>query len=907
MSYISSVCSQENSYFYFMKLSPLVYLLFFLLLSRFVAGAKLPPGFAEELIVDQLDPARMAIADDGRLFLAEKNGIIKIYKEGSLNPDPFLELVVDNFNERGLTGMVLDPDFDSNGFIYLFYTVLNENVNRVSRFTAGGDYAIPGSEVVLLESETLGGSIHNGGEMVFGPEGKLYIAFGDGSFGHLPQDTSSLFGKILRINSDGSIPADNPFYEDFEGIFRSIYAIGFRNPFTFDIDFNTGKILANDVGNMVWEEINEIVAGKNYGWPLVEGNYESGEVPDNYLDPVFSYPHEDGKCAVIGAAFYNPEESIFPSKYMGKYLFADYCKGFIRTLDPLTYNIVDTFATDIDRPISIKVANNGDVYYIARSGIGDGSQVDNTSSDKGKVYRIYYVGEGIPFISKSPSNQLLSVGEEANFEIVSGGADDLKYQWFKNDVAISNEEQETLKIENVQLVMSGDRFYCQVFNDLDTIKSAEAVLEVTSNNRPQISITMPMNNNSYNAGEVIQFEGNAVDLEDGVIAASKLRWKINFHHDNHTHPFVVDYIGEDGLLTIPQTGEISDNVWYSLSLSTEDGEGLNNSAFVEIFPNKTDFEIRTEPSGILVNIDGQSSITPVLTKSVIGMQRTLVAPRVHYEGNDIYVFDQWDNGHEHPLLVFEVDNSEQKFTAQYRKIDPSNGEGLLGYYFNGINEDEGQALFTRVDTVINFDWGEESPQTPTINSDLFTVKWRGKIKPLFTDNYKFYTSNDDGARLTINDQLVIDDWTNHGLLERSGRIELMADTWYDLELDYFDAYSAAAISLSWSSGLVLKDIVPKEVLFLPDGVDLEGASIVAKVLYDDLNQSKKLKIISNKLQNVQYHIYDVSGKLLFSTETFEILIGENIVDLNTTVAQNQMLILMLIDDNKEFHTVKFWN
>ena len=153
----------------------------------------------------------------------------------------------------------------------MYYTVPDQGHNRVSRFTANGNAAVPGSEMVLLDLDPLFGAHHNAGAMVFGDDGKLYIAVGDGTSGTTPQNLESLLGKILRINKDGSIPTDNPFYEDTYGDYRSIWATGVRNPFAMCVQPGTGRIFITDVGSTDFEELNEILKGKNYGWPIIEG------------------------------------------------------------------------------------------------------------------------------------------------------------------------------------------------------------------------------------------------------------------------------------------------------------------------------------------------------------------------------------------------------------------------------------------------------------------------------------------------------------------------------------------------------------------------------------------------------------------------------------------------------------
>src|SRR6185369_6849026 len=191
--------------------------------------------------------------------------------------------------------------------VYVYYTATTPAVhNRVSRFTANGDVAAAGSETVLLELNNLSGATnHNGGSLHFGKDGKLYIAVGENANGANSQTLGNLLGKILRINSDGSIPTDNPFFGTATGANRAIWAMGLRNPFTFAFQPGSGRMLINDVGQNTWEEINDGIAGSNYGWPDTEGATSD----PRFRSPIFFYGHGTSSttgCAISGAAFYNP-------------------------------------------------------------------------------------------------------------------------------------------------------------------------------------------------------------------------------------------------------------------------------------------------------------------------------------------------------------------------------------------------------------------------------------------------------------------------------------------------------------------------------------------------------------------------------------------------------------------------
>jgi glucose/arabinose dehydrogenase len=333
----------------------------------------LPPGFsATPVATGVAAPTAMALAPDGRIFVAEQGGRLRVIKNGVLLQDPFVTVTVNAAGERGLLGVAFHPHFARKPFVYVYYTATLPTVhNRISRFIADGDRAVPGSEQILLELDNLSAINHNGGAIHFGVDGKLYAGVGENRNGSNAQTLDNLLGKILRLNPDGSIPPDNPFFTRAVGKNRAIWARGLRNPFTFDIQRGVGRIFINDVGANTWEEINRGVAGANYGWPAFEGP----ESDARFRPPIFAYTHSQG-CAIAGAAFYDPVTVRFPSEYVGDYFFADLCGGWIRRFDRLT-GVVTTFATGISLPVDLQVSDDGFLYYLAR-GTGTVWKVDFT-------------------------------------------------------------------------------------------------------------------------------------------------------------------------------------------------------------------------------------------------------------------------------------------------------------------------------------------------------------------------------------------------------------------------------------------------------------------------------------------------------------------------------------------------
>jgi glucose/arabinose dehydrogenase len=359
-------------------------------------AANLPTGFTETKLIGSVNATCVDVLPDGRVLLCEKTGRIRVYKNGNWLTAPLLTVDADFAEERGLLGLAVDPDFAKNPYVYIYYTAKNPTHNRISKFLIEGD-AVKGQETVLLDLNNLGalrsGGWHNGGAIHFGKDGKLYIATGNNAIQNNSQSMDNLLGKLLRINTDGTIPNDNPFYGTAAGNNRAIWALGLRNPYTGDVNPVTGKFLFNDVGDGGFEEINEGKSGNNYGYPKSEGhaNTAPSGLTGVYGDPVSNYSHGDG-CAITGGAFYHPAANGFGTEYADLYFYSDYCNGWIKTLNTANGNAVKPFATGIPRPIYISAAPDGNLYYVCRgaraAGQASGSAEDNASTSDGSLYRI---------------------------------------------------------------------------------------------------------------------------------------------------------------------------------------------------------------------------------------------------------------------------------------------------------------------------------------------------------------------------------------------------------------------------------------------------------------------------------------------------------------------------------------
>lgn len=262
-------------------------------------------------------PTALAFDPEGRLFIAEKAGTVRIAMRGMLREKPVIELRPHTFFECGLVGIALDPDYSRSPFMYVFATISPDEQQIVRYRIANGVGVEP--HVVRAHLPT-SGSIHNGGCLRFGPDGMLYFSIGDNGIADLAQDATSLAGKVCRITREGATPQDNP-YTTATGAPSAIYATGFRNPFRFCFD-EQGRLFVTDVGSFGTprrEEINLVRPGRNYGWPAREGGTLDGD-GGGYTAPILDYADE-GTC-VAGIVAYSGDH--FPENYRGNLFHLDY-------------------------------------------------------------------------------------------------------------------------------------------------------------------------------------------------------------------------------------------------------------------------------------------------------------------------------------------------------------------------------------------------------------------------------------------------------------------------------------------------------------------------------------------------------------------------------------------------------
>ena len=576
-------------------------------------AANVPTGFVDRQIYSGfVSPTAVHLLPDGRVLVLEQNGVVRIVRDDTLLSAPFYTVPnVDVFVETGCLGVTSDPDFMSNGHVYLYCTIREGDrvFNRILRVTAQGDGVVEGSARAILDLPTippdpLDGSriyTHLGAPMQFGADGKLYVAVGGHENSRVsPPENSysqrmdSPFGKLLRINPDGSFPADNPFYNT-AGVYPGIYSSGLRNPFGMDIQRNTGRIFINDVGAGSYEEIIDARPRENYGWPFFEGNSSDAR----FTNGIYVYAHENDsagrfRCAVTGGAFYDPLTVQFPGSYVGKYLFADYCAGTVSILDPATPTFDTEFISGMVAPVGLTVSPEGSLYYLARHTTGTVADGDGL----GLLGKVEYTGTQLPRLSEHPTNQTAYIGTSVTFRVVQQGATSI--QWQRNGANIPGATSAAYTLSSVSEADSGAEFRAVLQNAFGTTTSNTATLTVTDNRLPQASIIRPEPGEGYGPEVVLEYSGSASDAEDGTLPPSAFTWQANFHHDTHTHPFFSARTGSlSGSATVPDFEATTANTWMRFMLTVQDSAGQSTTVTRDLYPRHQLGSLR--PSGTPTN------------------------------------------------------------------------------------------------------------------------------------------------------------------------------------------------------------------------------------------------------------------------------------------------------------------
>ncbi len=685
----------------------------------------LPSGFVLEDVATNLAlGVAFDFAPDGRIFIAEKAGTVRIVQNGQLLASRFIDISaqVNSFGDRGLLGIAVHPNFPVEPYVYLSFTydppqVLNHTsddfakpdargarVARVIRLTAdaneGYNKAVAGSELILLGANStwvnsgnpfarndysipacgaLGAFVenclpadetsHTIGALKFGLDGSLFVASGDGcDFTTVEENCTralsldSLAGKILRIDAmTGEGLASNPFYDGNPNSNASkVYNLGLRNPFRFTLDPVTGEPVVGDVGWGTWEEINK-GRGANFAWPCYEGGYA-----ENLLQG--AYAGFDACQAFYASQSATPALYAYAHAGTGNSIqVGDFYAG---TSYPVAYRGALFFSDFNDRFIKyLQFDASGALQSVQDFGTEAGLVQLSTGADsnfylmniyEGKLKRLRYVASS----NNAPVAQFTATP-------VAGSA--------PLDVSFSNTsydaDGEPLSYAwdfgdggnsteaSPVYTYANNGVYTAILNVTDTNNATTQATKLISvgNSLPVPVITSPAAGFRYNVGDTISFTGSATDGEDGNLTGSSLEWSVILHHNEHRHfDGITPVSGTSGSFVAEDHG---DNTYLELCLTATDSQGASQETCQDLYPNTVQISLDTVPSGLQLSWQGVSRATPFTVTSLVGSSHSLTA--LNEQGS--YRFSNWSNGGARVHSI-TLDNQPRTFVATYEQV-----------------------------------------------------------------------------------------------------------------------------------------------------------------------------------------------------------------------------------------------
>ena len=598
-------------------------------------------GFSTEVFatVKKFQTVGFTFAPDGRVFIWEKPGVVRIMKNGVILPQPFIDIStrVNQVGDRGLIGLALDPKFSTNGFVYLLYVYENlgnpsdpapktARLTRVQADPANPDSFLINSEVVLMGkigsgpcgnfpvgSDCMGSdaSAHTVGTVKFGIDGKIYVGMGDGGafdfadpLSFRAQDLNTYNGKIMRINPDGTAPSDNPFFDgNVNSVKSKIYSYGLRSPYRFTHKPGTSDVYLGDVGNTQFEEINR-GRGVNFGWPCYEGTTTNpafqaafparcAAIPASGItQPIHTYARSAG-AAIVGGPFYTATN--YPVKYRGSMFFADYVQGFIQRLSfDANNNVsgVQSFATNVNSPVHIEQGPDGLLYYL--------------SIAAGEIRRVKFSGTAP---SAAASSTLPSPTSPYTVAFSSNGSSDpagssLTYQWDFGDATTS-----TVANPTHTYVATGVKTFVVklTVTNAQGLTATSSVNVVVGSRPPVATITAPANGITPKAGDTVTFTGTISDPDES-LPASAMKWSVLLHHNTHIHPGVTA-TGASGSFVVENHAVAGETFFYEIVLTVTDSAGVTDVKRVNVNTFVSPPPVNLPPTVSLIAPANNSTVT----------------------------------------------------------------------------------------------------------------------------------------------------------------------------------------------------------------------------------------------------------------------------------------------------------
>jgi glucose/arabinose dehydrogenase len=674
-------------------------------------SGSLPAGFQDVTVTTGLSkPVAMTWAPDGRIFVAEKPGTVRVIDaKGALQSTPILDISdhVNNYGDRGLLGIATDSDFATNHFLYLLYTYeLNPlapdgggpMVSRLTRVTVNPDNTVTTPETVLLGSLVTGpcpapsntsdcipsdSTSHSIGTVRADADGTLWVGSGDAAdYNTVDQlafrtyDEQSFAGKILHVDRDGHGLPGHPFCPtdaNLDDVCTKLYAKGFRNPFRFTLRPG-GGLVVGDVGWETKEEIDFVSPGRNYGWPCYEatihtpGYQADPKCATEYAKegtaaadagPVHSYDHPNTcPCgsAVVGGPTYTG--SSYPAAYQGSVFFGDYVQGFLNRLTVDGSGQV-TGAQSFDSAwggnVDIETAPNGDLVYVDPGQFTPGL---------GAIHRIVYTPSNGPPVARAsatpttgaPPLDVTFTGDKSS----DPDGDILSYDWNFGDGSAHSSQANPV---HTYTAAGSYTARLTVDDGHGHTDSATVGINVGGQSPPTATISAPADGSLYRDGVSVALRGSATDAQDGNLPDSALSWQVILHHGSHIHDLGT-FSGSQSSF-VPLVDHDADS-YYEVRLTATDSASQTDTKTVTIRPETISLTLASSPSGAPLSYAGIALVAPATRTAAIGFRTTITAADTFAIGKRSYKFSSWSDGGaiQHNITV---PASNTTLTATYRR------------------------------------------------------------------------------------------------------------------------------------------------------------------------------------------------------------------------------------------------
>jgi glucose/arabinose dehydrogenase len=663
-----------------------------LALAPAASASTLPAGFEEVVLASHLDtPTAVDWAPDGRMFVTEKAGVLKVLTPAAA---PQAATVIDlsdrvnAYGDRGLLGLAVARDFARTGHIYLVYTYELDRLHqdgrktaRLTRVTVTPQNRVAGRERVILGRDgarpcrrlsntrdciPADAPTHTIGTVRADPDGTLWMGSGESTAYdvfytnafHAYRD-NTFAGKLIHVDRNGRGLPGHPFCRrdrDLTHVCTKLHAKGFRNPFRFTL--HGAAPLVGDVGLEDREEIDRAAPGRNYGWPCFEGSIRTPAFRHNRLcrpwfaragrpggptAPLYDYRGPPG-AIVVGPVF---NGTSWPAAHRGRLFFADFAQSFISTLD-------------LQSGTATRFANAGFAVALEQSPRGQLAYVEISS---GQVREIAWSpGNRTPVAAGAASSSSGAVPLVVRFS-ARGSADPdgdaLAYRWDFGD----GESAEGREVDHVYT--RAGNFVARLTVSDPAGRRAVALVPVSPGNTPpSVTLTRPADGSSYTAGGRMGLRARASDAEDGELPGRAIAWSAVLVHRGHEHPLLTGLKGASAGFRLP--ADHSADSHFTVTVAARDSGGLEASRTVTVRPRTTTVTIGSAPRGAPVAFAAGSGAAPLRSTEAIGFETVVSAARTFVRAGRRYRFARWSDGGRRAHAV-TVGADGLRLRARYRR------------------------------------------------------------------------------------------------------------------------------------------------------------------------------------------------------------------------------------------------